>query len=239
MNLTTRKNNFTPVPRFVPSLVQYTFVPRLVQSLMHHLVHYTASKTYHSELLQSAQFLAHPVGNFIILTTLYYRSLYKFLKTTDISGLLSDYTVTFLHHIHQHSLTLAKRIHLNIYHNKQYDHSTPISIPLSLKEVMNGPDAFGPKLTMDNETKAVITVNKETSSRWVFNRQSSVDSICILIIRKRNHSDTNLILNFVNFVNHSIIIPILKQIISDYRSTFQSFTQLLQIQLYHTLHFQI
>ena len=238
MNLTTRKDNYTSVPRSVPRLVQYTsvprFVPRLVQFLMHHLVHYTASKTYHSELLQSAQFLAHPVGNFIILTTLYSRSLYKFLKTTDISGLLSDYTVTFLHHIHQHSLMLAQRIHLNIYHNKQYDHSTPISIPLSLKEVMNGPDAFGPKLTMDNETKAVITVNKETSSRWVFYRQSSVDSICILIIRKRNHSDTNLILNFVNLVNHSIIIPI-----SDYRSTFQSFTQLLQIQLYYTLYFQI
>ena len=132
MNLTTRKNNYTPVPRFVPSLVQYTSVPRfvlrLVQSLMHHLVHYTASKTYHSELLQSAQFLAHPFGNFIILTTSYSRSLYKFLKTTDISGLLSDYTDTFLHHIHQHSLTLAQRIHLNTYHNKQYDYSTPVSL---------------------------------------------------------------------------------------------------------------
>ena len=129
---------------------------------------------------------------------------------------------------------------VNTANNKQHDHSTPISF----EETMNGPDVFGFMIGMDKETRTLlqmetfIIISKETSS-WVFNRQPSVDSICTLIIRKRNHSATNLILNFVNFVNHSIIIPILKQIISDYRSTFQLFTQLLQIQLYHTLHFQI
>ena len=265
MNLTTRKNN-------------YTSVPRLVQFLMHHLVHSTATKTYHSELLQLAQFVVQPLVHLTVLKTscsqflypTYQYSIWYIFPTYQYSMialqqqelyttfyinntvntanheqrnyLIQDYDNipslkdTFKVNINQTNMSHSQ--HLNTYNNKQHDHSTPISF----EEAMNGPDVFGFMIAMDKETrtllqmKTFIIVNKETSS-WVFNRQSSVDSICILIIRKRNHSATNL--NFVNFVNHSITIPILKPITSDYRSTFQSLTQLRQIQLYHTLHFHI
>ena len=136
-------------------------------------------------------------------------------------------------------MTLAQQIHLNTGNNEQHNHS----IPISFKEAMNGPDAAGFMIAMNGETrtliqmKAFINVSKEPSSVWVFKRRKlSDDSIRNLKVRICvKQSTMNLILNFVN---HSIVILILKQIISEYRSTFQLFTQLLQIHLYHALHYR-
>ena len=136
MNLTTRKNN-------------YILVPMLVQFLMHHLVHLTALKTYHSLLIPLVQFLVHLLVHFIVLTTSYSRSLYKLLKTTDISGLLSDYTNNFLHFIYRHSLIVVRQQYVNTGNNEQYNHS----IPISFKEAMNGPDAAGFMIAMNKEIR--------------------------------------------------------------------------------------
>ena len=128
---------------------------------------------------------------------------------------------------------------MNTGNNEQYNHS----IPISFKEAMNGPDAAGFMIAMNKEIrtlirmKAFINVSKEPSSVWVFKRRKfpdgSISNLKVRICVKQ--STMNLILNFVN---HSIIIIILRQIISEYRSTFQLFTQLPQIHLYHALHYR-
>ena len=128
---------------------------------------------------------------------------------------------------------------MNTGNNEQYNHS----IAISFKQAMNGPDAAGFMIAIHKEIKtsiqmkAFINVSKEPSSVRVLKRRKfpdgSIRNLKVGIYVKQ--STMNLILKFVN---HSIVILILEQIISEYRSTFQLFTEFSQIHLYHALQYR-